>query len=228
MAALRRRMIDRLPEGSRGGLRRARRAMRELQGKGVAGAKPSVPLTGVVERVGETQISGWVMVPTDTPPTPVTLHLGPIQLSSTYPTPDGALAGMRVTKEDEAAPSVQEAATHQRNVGSGVAAGRADGRRNVREGFEARAFSFQVKEIWAYLRKGDRLAVRYAGQPLPITGHGIFLRAATSGKFDLATLQQRLDEGHILTQTGRIMLSKRLDEEWQRRVAALYAQVRDV
>lgn len=183
---------------------------------------------GIVERLTDTQISGWVMVPMHAAAVPVTLHLGPIQLSSTYPTADGALSAMKVTREDQGPPSAQEAAKHQRVVGAGVVAGRADGRRNVRNGYEARAFSFQVREIWQYLSTGDRLTVRYDGQPLPITGHGLFFRASKNGKLDLKTLQQRLDDGYILTQTGRVMLSKRLDEEWQRRVAGIYTRVREV
>lgn len=229
MAALRRRVIDKIPESSRVRLRQARSAVWGVQGRAARVTKPSAQVVGIVERVGETQISGWVMVPVNTPPAPVTLHVGSIELSSTYPTSGGALAGMRVAKEDEAPPSArEEKAKHQRGVGSGVAAGRADGRRNVRNGYEERAFSFQVKQMWAYLSKGDRLSVTYDGQALPITGHGTFLRASKSGKYDLALLQQRLDDGFTLTQGGHIVLSKRLDEEWQRRVSALYAKVREV
>lgn len=227
MAALSRRVIDKFPEGSRARLRQARRAVHNLQEKAARTAGSAPPVVGIVERVGETQISGWVMAPVDAPPAPVSLHLGSIKVSSTYPTPDGALAGMRVATEDEA-PSAQAAVKRQRSVGRGVAAGRADGRRNVPSSFEARAFSFQVKQIWGYLRKGDRLSVTYGGQPLPISGHGTFLRAAMTGKSDLGTLQQRLDQGFTLTQGGHIVLSKRLDEEWQRRVAGLYAKVREV
>lgn len=68
--------------------------MRVLQWRAARTTKLSVPVVGIVERVAETQISGWVMVPIDMPPDPVDLSLGSIKLSSTYPTPKGALAGM--------------------------------------------------------------------------------------------------------------------------------------
>nr|WP_246336305.1 methyltransferase domain-containing protein [Flexivirga oryzae] len=199
-----------------------------MQGKpGRPVKKPPARVIGMVERLGEAQIFGWVMVPTSAPPAPVSLHLGPIKLSSTYPTPGGALARMEIA-QDSARPPTAQGTALKRAVGSGVAVGRADGRRNVRDGFEERSFTFKVRDIWAYLRQGNRVTVRYKGQPLPISGHGIYFSATKDGKYNLRLLQERLDEGFILTQMGEIVLSKRLDEEWQRRVAGLYTKVREV
>lgn len=227
MASLRRRVIDRIPEGSRTRLLGARQAVRELRGQ-VTRPAHGAPVVGMVERMTETQISGWVMVPVKTPPLPVTLHLGSITLSTTYPTAEGALSAMVVTKEDQGPPTAEDAATHKRVVGAGVTAGRSDGRRNVRTGYEARAFTFQVREIWPYLSSGDRVTVKFDGQPVPIAGHGLYLRAPRNGTSNLKTLQQRLDQGYILTQTGRVILSKRLDQEWQQRVSGIYTKVREV
>lgn len=185
-------------------------------------------MVGVVERITPTQISGWITVRTDTPQVPVTLHLGGIQLSSTYPTPEGALSAMRVTKEDQGPPTAAEAAKRQRVVGTGVTAGRADGRRNVPHGYEDRAFTFQIRGIWWYLRVGNELTVRVKGKPLPIAGHGMYFAATEDGGANLVRLQERIDQGYVLTQTGRVALSKRLDEEWQRRIIDLYDQTRRV
>jgi len=229
MASLRRRVIEQIPERPRNGLRRVRRAMNELQGKpGRPVKKPPARVVGMVERLGEAQIAGWVMVPASAPPAPVTLHVGPITISSTYPTPGGALARMEITQENAGPPTAQAAAALKRVVGTGVAAGRADGGRNVRAGFEERSFTFKIQDIWLYLRQGDRITVRFKGQPLPISGHGIYFSASKDGTHSLKELQQRLDEGFILTQMGEIVLSKRLDTEWQQRVAGLYTTVREV
>jgi len=135
---------------------------------------------------------------------------------------------MLITQENEGPRTAEETAVLKRAVGDGVASRRADGRRNVRDGFEERTFTFKIHDIWPYLRKGDRIAVRFRGQPLPIAGHGIYFSAPKDGKLGLKTLRSRLDEGFILTQMGDIVLSKRLDEEWQRRVAGLYTHVREV
>ncbi len=224
MTSLRSRLIGMIPEKPRGRLRRAKR---ELWGQSTV-RKPAAPVVGVVERLVDRQISGWVMVPVDAPATPVILHLGPIELSSTYPTSQGALSAMKVTKEDQGPPRAEDIVKGQRVVGAGVAAGRADGRRNVRNGFEERSFTFQIRAIWSYLRQGDRITVTFDGQPLPIAGHGVFFRASKSGEFSLQTLRQRLDQGYILTQTGGIVLSKRLDQKWQARVSAIYAKVRSI
>lgn len=229
MASVRRRVLNTIPEGPRGKLLRARREILERKAEVTGRVRNgTAPVTGMVERFAETQVAGWVMVPSHTPATPVTLHLGSIQLSSTYPTPDGALSAMIVTKEDQGPPTAQEAAKHRRVVGGGTTAGRPDGRRNIPAGYEQRAFSFQVRAIWDYLSKGDTVTIRFGDQPLPIVGHGMFFRAPKKGRSDLKTLQQRLDKGFTLTQTGGIALSKRLDEEWQRRIAGIYAKVREV
>ena len=51
--------------------------------------------------------------------------------------------------------------------------GPADDRRNSNQSI--RTFSFRIREIWPWVKKGTRITVRVDGQPLPIYGHGMFL-----------------------------------------------------
>ncbi len=91
---------------------------------------------------------------------------------------------------------------------------------------EAREFRFKVRGIWDYARRSTRVSVRVDGRPLPITGHGMYLRPARNGKQSLQTLTERLAAGYVFSQTGELQLSRRLDAVWQREVLGLYDGVR--
>ena len=93
---------------------------------------------------------------------------------------------------------------------------------------EIRSFVFRVRDIWPFLTRSTRVTVRVDGTPLPIAGHGMYRRSRRNGARSLDELRELLDSGHVLTQEGRIQLSKRLDTEWQARVLDLYTRVRAV
>ncbi|KQY50215.1 class I SAM-dependent methyltransferase [Nocardioides sp. Root140] len=175
---------------------------------------------GVVERVGRKQLAGWISVPAGTPPTPVTLHVGHVQLSSTYPTAGGSMDGMAVSWSDEGR------AEDQVPVKRGVAAGPREGRRNSPD--EIRTFSFQIQGVWAFMQRRHQLTVRHLDQALPIVGHGTYLSPRSNGDLTPEDLAERVADGHVLTQFGHITLSKKVDTEWQAAMMGLYRRTAEV
>ncbi|MGZ5418818.1 MAG: methyltransferase domain-containing protein, partial [Nocardioides sp.] len=93
---------------------------------------------------------------------------------------------------------------------------------------EVRAFSFRIKGVWPYLAKRNRIRVTVGGQALPIAGHGMFVHPPRNGEQSLSELRALFDTGHLLSQSGTIRLSKKLDVEWQQRVMRLYQKVRTI
>ncbi|MBD8870864.1 class I SAM-dependent methyltransferase [Nocardioides donggukensis] len=158
-----------------------------------------------MEEFSDRLVVGWVSVPADLPPTRVSLHLGSLVLASTFATVGGALS----------APGTRRRRLRPAN------APRGDRRRSDDQ---IRTFSFRVRDIWQYVDRGTRITVRVEGQPLPISGHGMFLTPPGRGQHGLERLREKLEEGYVLTQFGEIALSKRLDVEWQRTVLGLHAR----
>lgn len=91
---------------------------------------------------------------------------------------------------------------------------------------EVRGFSLRLRDVWDYVDKRSRLTIRADGVPLPVAGHGMFLRPARSGAHSPDELAALLADGHVFSHEGVLQLSKQLDLTWQRRVLELYAQVR--
>jgi hypothetical protein len=92
---------------------------------------------------------------------------------------------------------------------------------------EIRAFRFALHDVWRFARTQDRFTVTADGQPLPIGEAGLdHLRPEKSGPRRPARLRQRMANGYIFDQFGRLRLSKKLDTEWQRNVMALFAAIR--
>ncbi len=195
---------------------------------------PRQPVTGIVEQFSKRLVAGWVSVPRDHPPLQVSLHLGPLRVASTYTTASPFMSGSQSVLRRADHPAA--ASPGKGSAGPAAALthswqlpnlpGPADDRRNSPE--EIRTFSFRVREIWPYVKKRHRITVRVNGEPLPIYGHGMFLNAPRNGDRSLAELRKKLGAGYLLSQYGRIELSKKLDVEWQRKVMALYGQVREV
>lgn len=196
------------------------RTLRELFGRLRASRSPAAPPTGVVEHFSHTLLTGWVSVPAGSPPTRVTLKVGPVDVCSTYATPGGAMSGTTGapgrTKRQRPEP---RGSRHDPML-----PGPKGDRRNSRE--EVRTFSFRMRDIWNYCGPGSQVRVVIDGRPLPINQHGMFLRPRDKGEHTPADLSDKLANGYVLSQWGRLQLSKRLDTEWQQSVLALYERVR--
>jgi Methyltransferase domain len=192
------------------------------------------PPVGMVEQFSKRLVVGWLSVPRDAGPVRVTLHLGPLQVASTYATPGSSMSGVGSVLRQGApsrsgsvpTPGAAPGAplVHQWQVPN--IPGPRDDRRNSARGI--RTFSFRVRGIWPYVKKTTRISVRVNGQPLPIYGHGMFLRPPRRGSESLGALREKLDQGYVLSQYGQLQLSKQLDVVWQRQVMKLYEKTRTI
>jgi SAM-dependent methyltransferase len=187
----------------------------------------------MVEEFSRRLVTGWVSVPRDAPPTRVSLHLGDLELSATYATADAAMSGWQSATRGGAVPAVRGEAREtdpraelQHNWQVPMIEGPADDRRNSRH--QIRTFSFRIRGIWPFVKKSTRISVRVNGRPLPIYRHGMFLRPPKNGKQGLDDLRALLEQGHVLSQHGRIELSKQHDEGWQEDVITLYQRVQQI
>jgi SAM-dependent methyltransferase len=89
-------------------------------------------------------------------------------------------------------------------------------------------FRFVLKDLWNYLGPKDRVAVRVAGQLLPIVGHGTYLAPAKRGAKSLDELRAALDSGSVFSRMGRLQQDLRLNTAWLARATALANEVRAV
>jgi hypothetical protein len=176
--------------------------------------------TGVVEHFSHTLVSGWVSVPADSPPTRVTLKVGPVDVCSTYATPGGTISGVPGGAGGAKRPQSESRGSRH----DPMLPGPRGGRRNSRG--EIRTFSFRMRGIWDYCGPSTKVRVVVDDQPLPINQHGMFLKPREKGEHTPADLREKLANGYVLSQWGRLQLSKRLDVEWQQAVLALYERVR--
>lgn len=188
--------------------------------------EPPAPV-GLVEVFTRRRVVGWVSVPAESPPTRVGLHVGALEVSATYATPDAPMSGFTGEDHDpEDQGDRSDLGDRPVPVGGRPVPGPAGDHRNSRQ--QIRVFSFRIKGLWPYLRKSTRVTVRVDGRPLPIAGHGMFLTPPRAGRHRVDDLRALLEQGHVLTQTGEIELAKGMDEEWQDRVIRLYDRVRAV
>jgi SAM-dependent methyltransferase len=98
-----------------------------------------------------------------------------------------------------------------------------------RRGNEVRTFAFALREIWRFARVQDRLIVKADDAPLPFDRTGRrYLAPKTSGPRTPARLRQRMAEGYVFDQYGKLRLSKTVDTEWQRSVVGLFGEVRSL
>lgn len=91
-----------------------------------------------------------------------------------------------------------------------------------------RGFRIALADIWGFCTQRDEVTVRVNGQPLPISGHGTYVRPKQDGASTLQELTEKLDAGYLFGQKGGLQLSKKLDVEWQRSVLNLYARMSEV
>ncbi|MFC7496711.1 MULTISPECIES: class I SAM-dependent methyltransferase [unclassified Nocardioides] len=184
-------------------LRRVRRT--------TAQAVPAPAVVGMVEEFSHEQVLGWVSVRPEAAPTRVDLFLGPIKVSSTYATPDGAMSQASAKKKRDRTPSIRSPRGDRRNSRAQI-----------------RTFSFKIHSLWGYAARGSRLRVEVDGRPLPIHGHGMFVKAPRDGAHDPDLLKERLGAGWVLARTGMVQLSKQLNTQWQEAVMGLYDDVRTI
>jgi hypothetical protein len=89
-------------------------------------------------------------------------------------------------------------------------------------------FRFMLADLWTFTKRTDRISVRINNQPVPIVGKGMYYRPRRDGAESLGTLRERLAEGYVFGQSGRLQLSKSLDTTWQSAVLGLYERVNRV
>lgn len=86
-------------------------------------------------------------------------------------------------------------------------------------------FRLNMKAIWRYLSTDDVMEVRCKDKVLPITNHGYHFNPPKSGRFDLAELETKIDDGYIFNQFGRLQLPADRNPEWQAKIFKLYGMV---
>ncbi|CUR54440.1 hypothetical protein NOCA2170012 [metagenome] len=184
-------------------------------------------MVGMVEEFSRRLVVGWVSVPKGADPTRLTLHLNDLQISATYATADSAMSGAGSALRSatrEAAPDADPVLAHQWQLP--MIPGPDDDRRNSRQ--EIRTFSFRVRGIWPYVGPRTRITVRLDGRPLPIYRHGMYLSPPKKGRKSIEELKRLFDEGYLMSQYGTVLLSKKLDVDWQDAVMALYHRTQKV
>lgn len=187
--------------------------------------KPSaVPVSGMVEQFSRGRLVGWVSVPKGAPTVRVELVLDDFVVASTYATISSSMSGVASARRSGKPPAASDATPRPRPPGT--MAGPDDDRRNTTD--QIQVFSFRLKGIWPYVRRSTRISVRVDGTPLPIHGHGTFLRPPGRGQHTVDDLRAKFAEGYLLDQLGRVSLDRALDADWQRSVMTLHARVRRI
>ena len=176
-------------------------------------------MAGMVEQFTRGIVVGWISVPDGEPPTRVDLMLGKLRVASTYATPAGDLEERH---DDAPAPSVGHP------LPAAAQAIPSPGHDDRNAWGQIRRFSFRIPGIWQFVKRGTRITVRVNGLPLPIYGHGMYLLPRRNGRSSVAELRSKLEGGHVLSQWGRLQLSKQLDVDWQRSVLELYRRTDEI
>ena len=189
---------------------------------------PSAPVIGIVEEFSRRLVRGWVVVGPQAPATRVDLFVDDLLLASTYATPDAAMSGsdsvLRGGQPSDG--DGQDAVPLVHAWQAPPVPGPADDRRN--SGRQIRTFSFRVRGVWKFLNKRSTVSLQVGEHRLPINGHGMFLTPPKRGQHSMAELRELMRTGHVLSQDGRIQLSKTLDTQWQSQVMELYERLRAV
>jgi SAM-dependent methyltransferase len=86
-------------------------------------------------------------------------------------------------------------------------------------------FRIVLRGLWKFCQRSDRLTIRVADKPVPISGHEMFRHPTEDGDFTQQDLQAKFAEGYLFGQLGGFQLSKTLDLEWQESVLDLYRRM---
>lgn len=173
---------------------------------------------GLVEEFSQSRVTGWVAVSANEPPVKVSLQLGEFVVSTTYAAPSTRMPSQGYPLGDAATCRVPQTRRGLAPALPGPTGGRRNSDRQVC------SFAFQISDLWLYVRVDDQITVRVDAVPLPIYGHGTYLSPCKSGPYRIADLADKFSQGFLLSQEGRIALSRRLDRQWQRQVMGLYSQ----
>lgn len=92
---------------------------------------------------------------------------------------------------------------------------------------ESKSFTLGLRDLWAFVRRNDRISICINGTLLPISGHGLFYWVTADGDYSIEELHARFASGYVFDRTGRLRLSKSLDTNWQKSMIDLYERVRD-
>ena len=182
---------------------------------------------GIVEEFSPRLIRGWVVVRRQAAPTRVDLYLDDLLLASTYATPMRRCPVWTACCEEAAPPTGPPWRPRWCTPGrpSPCPARRTTG---VTAVVQIRTFSFRVGGIWRFVNRKTKISVRVGAHWLPISGHGTFLTPPQRGKRSMTELRELIGSGHVLSQEGKIQLSKKLDTQWQAQVMGLYDRLRTV
>jgi hypothetical protein len=225
--------MDRMMAGQAARVRRVASSLRRRLRSEPPPAPPAPPtndrpkVSGLVEEFSQRMVVGWVSVPADSAPTRVDLFVNNLKLISTYATPDSAMSGVNSALRGGGQPEIAPGDRRDARVHRGQAPpipGPADDRRNSNQ--QIRTFSFGVRGLWPYVRRRTRVTVKVDGHPLPIHGHGMYLSPPERGRHTVPELREKLAQGYVFSQFGRVQLSKQLDTAWQQGVMDLYTRVR--
>ena len=80
---------------------------------------------------------------------------------------------------------------------------------------EIRRFRFLVQDLWAYLRRGDRIVIRGNRNVLPIHRCGMYAEVTSTGKKEFGLLVKRIRSGWVFSKGGRLQKPKSSDTSWQ-------------
>lgn len=206
---------------------------RELRGKVLRRIRPrartaaDAPANGVIERVTPRLAKGWVAVPPSSAPTRVDLYVDDLRVASTFATADAAMSGAgSAARSRQRAQARTPKARRSYAWQTTAVPGPVDDRRYALG--QIRTFSFRLIDLWEYVTPTSRISFRVGERRLPIAGHGMYVAPPQRGQFSLADLRDKLDHGYVLSQWGKVQLSKQHDVEWQRKVLSLYSRVREI
>jgi hypothetical protein len=163
-----------------------------------------------------------VAVPKGTSPTRVTLFLDDLAITSTYAVAQGgAVEGGARTKGKRSGAAAGAAGNPKKHL-----PGPGRGRRNARQ--EVRWFLFRLDDVWRFAGRSTRVSVRADGAPLPITGHGMFLKPRSRAEQTVDDLRGLMAKDLVFSHKGKLQLSKQRDLEWQGRVMRLFERTNAV
>lgn len=97
-----------------------------------------------------------------------------------------------------------------------------------KRGGHVQRFRFTLLDLWRFARRTDRITVRVEGHPVQLARRGLVYHPRRDGAESLRTLRQRLRDGEVFGQSGRLQRSRTEDAHWQGHVFRLYQAVADL
>lgn len=103
----------------------------------------------------------------------------------------------------------------------------ADSSSQVNSWDETKSFTLGIRDIWPFLKRGDKISIHADGFPLPIVKYGQYYSVETDGTKQLEILYDHFNQGYVFDRTGRLRLAKDKDPHWQDQMISLYQQVNE-